>query len=363
MGKKLLIIGYNLRFSNLEQRSLVSGEIKNANYLLNSLKDIFDLEVLSIDLYPEKNIDNKIKTIPKSNAKGVFRWIKEASIINKIIDSLDYDIIYLTIPSYLPFLRIKKNAQIVITAHGTYWPELLADLRYEKSFVKKILQLINGVFQLFIDKASFKKADLAHSVSDFQVKEMTQVYRTKSKIFSLRNTSSIPLELKIERTHDFLWIGRLAKKKNIKLFRDFLNRLDNHKSIVVGGNDYFSIDQESICIFQELDSHPNIETLQNISESELSKIYGKCRILIVTSTGYESIPTVIFEALSAGIQVLAPNSWGIPEIQSENLILYNEGDLNDLWVKYNSIPMNNNRLAKFPKWESVAKEFTNHIEK
>ena len=52
MQKNILIIGYNLRFEAPKKRSLVSGEIKNANYLLNGLKNN-NVKVISIDLYKD----------------------------------------------------------------------------------------------------------------------------------------------------------------------------------------------------------------------------------------------------------------------------------------------------------------------
>ena len=77
MQKNILIIGYNLRFESPNKRSLVSGEIKNANYLLNGFKNN-NVKVISVDLYKDI-IPNKGELIvEKSSAPGFFRWLNES---------------------------------------------------------------------------------------------------------------------------------------------------------------------------------------------------------------------------------------------------------------------------------------------
>jgi glycosyltransferase involved in cell wall biosynthesis len=361
MQKNILIIGYNLRFETPKKRSLVSGEIKNANYLLNGFKNHI-VKVISVDLYEDIIPKKGELIIQKSSAPGFFRWINESKKINKLICKLDYDTIYLTVPSYLPFLNIRSKAKILITAHGTYWPELLADIQYEKNLLKKVFHLVNGIIQHVIDKIAFKKANLLHSVSDFQIEEMKNSYSSASeKIFSLRNTSDFKLKCE-NKTVDFMWVGRLAKKKNIVMFDNLLDKFPNSNAIVVGGSDYFTIDELSKKTFEKLSKRDNVECYSDITDVELEKLYSIAKNLIVTSTGYESIPTVIFEGLNCGCNVIAPNSWGVKEIHHEKLYKYIEGDLVDLLDKL-SLNKKSDLINKtdFKNWDIVSQEMLEKI--
>jgi hypothetical protein len=50
VNSKLIFIGYDLTLSALENQSLVSGEVKNANYLMQSLNEI------GVDILPLRKV-------------------------------------------------------------------------------------------------------------------------------------------------------------------------------------------------------------------------------------------------------------------------------------------------------------------
>ena len=52
---------------------------------------------------------------------------------------------------------------------------------------------------------------------------------------------------------------------------------------------------------------------------------------------YENSPTIIIEAKNLGVQVIASNLGGVPEIVGQNDILFNPGDERDLFTKINNI--------------------------
>ncbi len=364
--KKLIFVGYNLSEERLTKESLVSGEIKNANYLMHALKDE-GVNILPISINLTKNENTKHR-IEKSSAKGVFRWLKESKKINQIIsENLDEgDVLYLTIPSYLPFLKISKKTKVIITAHGTYWPELLADLKYESSLVSKMLHLGNGLAQLTIDKLSFKRANFLHSVSDFQVKEMLKTYgASSSKIISIRNGTNF-VNSEGNRDFDFIWVGRIAKKKNLKLFVDFVNRIGAEKVCICSGNDYFAIDEKSKELLSSLDSDNRFVIKKDIPDEELNQLMNESKCLVVSSTGYESIPTVIFEGLASGCYVLSPESWGVNEVEGDGLIKYNEGSLDSMIKEYNMFIENESEINPCiydsVRWVSRAKLFVSKFE-
>ena len=366
MPMKILMVGYNLHDSNLKNKSLVSGEIKNANYLASALEEYVSVERISISLYGVSDTKYSIK---KSKLPGVFRWIAESRELNRLLRSYSDDwILYLTIPSYLPFLRgTKRFKDIIITAHGTYWPELLADLMKEGNLFKRLVHLLNGYLQLLIDKIAVSRANRIHSVSEFQVKEMLEVYKlNRSKVFALRNCSAFQCSGdSINRSIDFLWVGRLAKKKNIQLFQRLAMHYQNSSTCIVAGNNYFSIDRASEEIVNDLKNF-GTQVEKDLSDYELQNVYRRSKVLVVTSIGYESIPTVIFEALSCGCEVIAPNSWGIPEITHSSLRLYKEGHVEDFMKvvddtikEYDNNNLNNIEVQH--TWEETAQEFIKNI--
>jgi glycosyltransferase involved in cell wall biosynthesis len=358
VNKKLIFIGYNLTENDLNSTSLVSGEIKNANYLMRALKNLnVDLVPISINLYGES--DPSLISINKSNAKGVSRWLVEGVGLNKVISEVltNDSIIYLTIPSYLPFLKIPDGVKVIVTAHGTYWPELIADLKYEKNIIKRLAHLINGKLQLEIDKLSFKKADYLHSVSEYQVSEMINTYKVPNeKIVSIRNGTDFVTK-NSKRVYDFIWVGRLAKKKNLSLFLDFVNLYPDSKVCISAGNEYFAIDESSKSLIEFSKKSPNIDVFSNISDSHLCDLMNSSKTLIVSSTGYESIPTVIFEGLACGCIVLAPDSWGVNEVEGKGLVTYSEGSLCSLIDKYKGIDEVTGSVGASVSWDCRAKKF------
>ena len=130
---------------------------------------------------------------------------------------------------------------------------------------------------------------------------------------------------------DVIFIGRLAKKKGLPLLIDFANKMLDKKILVIGGNEFFTT--EDTIVIDKLNLTPNIKIINNVSEIDLIKYIKKSKMLLVTSFGYESLPTVILESLILGTEVLAPKSWGNIEVLEEHQ-LYKESDFDDLIKSY-----------------------------
>lgn len=153
----------------------------------------------------------------------------------------------------------------------------------------------------------------------------------REKISVVRNGTDFR-EVSAERIYDAIWIGRIAKKKNIKFFIDYIEDNPAGKYCIVTGNDYFSIDAESESRLHKIKENKSVdvEFYQDIADSELELLLSKSKCLVVTSTGYESIPTVIFEGLACGTPVVSPASWGVREVEGRGLISYEEGNYSDM---------------------------------
>jgi glycosyltransferase involved in cell wall biosynthesis len=59
----------------------------------------------------------------------------------------------------------------------------------------------------------------------------------------------------------------------------------------------------------------------DLSEYDLYSLFSKCHIGLITSIGYESIPTVVFEMISNGLKVFSTFDWGIPEVLNKSSAL------------------------------------------
>lgn len=63
---------------------------------------------------------------------------------------------------------------------------------------------------------------------------------------------------------------------------------------------------------------------ENVPESDLASYYNAADLCVVPSLGYESIPTVIYEAMACGLPVLTQGAWGIPEVLNGDFLKESE---------------------------------------
>ena len=135
----------------------------------------------------------------------------------------------------------------------------------------------------------------------------------------------------------FLYVGQIEKYKGILILLNVFKDLNYKLNIVGNGKDLEKA--------KKFGSN-NIFFYGKLNKKELEKIYLKSDILIFPSLTYENYPTVILEAFSFGIPVIASKIGGVPELvehnftgwlfepgnrqELKNLILLNKDNLNEI---------------------------------
>ena len=338
---KILVLAY--KFPRNATDAIVSGEVKNPyNFCVELAKRGHEVKVISLDSVTESvNYQiNKVNvtTIPDLKIKGALRYliraIKIRKTINSELGSFTPDIVHSHISfSGLGFLFSKiKQTPLVSTPHGTNIPEINTELRL--SFVDW-LRRINSIIQRELDSFVYKRSHHLISVSKFQLEEMEVIYgldmkKTTVVYNGVSNNYSNSLEtneLEIKNKY-ILFIARAAKKKGLDTIISLAQKNTNESFMAVLGTKRFqTVSQELI---KELEELNNVQVLWAVNEMELPKIFFGAKAVIVPSRGYESLPTVILEAIRAKVNVIATNSWGHPEVILNKNYLFEEDNIEQI---------------------------------
>ena len=313
----------------------VSGEIKNPFAIA--------LELVNrghrVTVVTNKPSSRKI--IARTAFKGVeiiyFRDLPLFGILRYLLRSFSFSLVSLVLIPNKNVVKISHSCYAslfirniaFVTPHGTNIPEYAAESLKEKRTLLGRLKTVNSTLQGFLDALAMRRAGKVLSVSRFQMKEMFDIYGIPVEKMSL--AYNIPLSvcmglepLELKRSVDCLFVGRLAEKKGLDLFCSIAEKNKDLSFIIVGGTEYFVTINETL--FNRIKATSNIRLVMNVNENELVHFYSISKTLLVTSFGYESLPTVILEAIRYGSIPLAPKSWGNLEVLIDEF-LYLESDL------------------------------------
>ena len=78
------------------------------------------------------------------------------------------------------------------------------------------------------------------------------------------------------------------------------------------------------------EGYTSVELHGYTTRDRLSRLYKQADVVVVPSLVYENAPTVIFEAHSYGVPVIATRAGGIPEIVNEHDVLVEAWDKDGL---------------------------------
>jgi len=153
------------------------------------------------------------------------------------------------------------------------------------------------------------------------------------------NTSSANLTNKrichpLNNYTKFLYIGQIEEHKGalflIKVFNKFSKQNNKIKLLIAGDGSKLS-KAKKISI-----NNKNIEFLGKINSQEVEDVMKQADYLIVPSLCYENSPTVIYEAISVGLPVIASRLGGIPELLNSEY-LFEPGSKKDLINKMKQV--------------------------
>jgi glycosyltransferase involved in cell wall biosynthesis len=253
-------------------------------------------------------------------------------IIRRIFDCLRFsNILQIHHPHYGFSSIIIRNLffrkKIIITkAHGTAVPELVAN---NYVGLKGLILKFNSKIHFKIDQFVLRNSDHVICSSKFQLAEMQSIYGVKrdrltsiyngfDKDFIVDSLKSVPLQ--------FVFCGRIVPKKNIIYAIDLFNivrlsGIECNLKLILGSSNHIEDQDTYNLILDKIGDCPYIEILFDLSESDLYREFSSSTVGLITSIGYESIPTVLFEMLGCGVKVFSTYDWGIPEILNQDSAL------------------------------------------
>lgn len=331
---RLLMLMYE--FPSSLDEPIVSGEVKNPYTLYRGLvAGGHDVQVVSVPFLTHSvrtpttrnGTVHNITDVPDGRGRGVIKYFDRARQVAKHVKRLDpaaFDLVHAEAPVLA--LGVRKAAggwehkPLVATGHGTNLPEADADahanLRYR-------LRAANARLVVPIDRAGFRASDAVVSVSKFQADEMKTIYGVaESQIAVIHNGVELgryaSLSVPKDSKNNILFVGRLAPKKGVialvEAMTHVLKDLPDATLVIVGGTPEFDfLGSEVADRIAKLGLQDSVTIEMAVPETILPEYYRSADVLVAPSEGYESLPTVILEAMAADLPVVATRSWGTPE--------------------------------------------------
>ena len=337
-------------YESSRQKALVGGMVKNPAYLYESIEiaDIKDIITTSKDdsFFLEQD-GNRVKTnVLKGLLKYVYRIYAISKRARQLMSSQKSNVvlIHAHTPALAPLFIRREMAKLVITAHGTHWPEFKAN--HQVKGLRSAMVFAHAYAQMRLERYVYARADRVVSVSNYQVDELVGDYKIDpTKIVVIPNgvdQTVYKSSNEDQKDIDVLFVGRPVPKKGIMLLIDAIKWLQSQdqgkriSSTWVFGEGWVSEPNiGGYCkdrILTELDG----QVYHNVAERDLAGVYRRAKIVVAPSTGYESLPTVLIEAIFSGAIPLATRQFGNVEIIPPEL-LFTEGNSLELATKIKSI--------------------------
>lgn len=266
-------------------------------------------------------------------------------------------------PSNIAPLFVPKKVKLIVTIH---------DLR-----VKKFPDTFSKSTRIYYNLNylnTFNRADAIITVSEFSKNEIIKYYpQAKEKIFVIPNGINLQQfrVLNIPRKKQILFIGAIAKHKNIKIIlKAFLTIKDkiDHTVVIVGSKDSgMPEDEETKEILKQIPPERVIFT-GKLTDEEIVRVYNESEIFVFPSI-YEGFGLPILEAMACGCPVIASNQSSIPEVCGDSALLFDPFNPEELAEKILLLTNDSNLRNKLVEkglervkvfsWEKAAEK---HIE-
>jgi glycosyltransferase involved in cell wall biosynthesis len=330
---RLLMLTYE--FPSSLDEPIVSGEVKNPYTLYRGLiGDGHEVRVVNVPFLTHtvstptvrRDTAHTVTDIPDGRGRGVVRYYDRARQVARHLRRCRadaFDLVHAEAPVLALGVRKAgtdwRQKPLVVTGHGTNLPEANADAHAN---IRQRLRAVNARLVVPIDRAGFRAANSVVSVSEFQAAEMAQIYGVdKDSMEIIHNGvefSRYSSSGALPNNSSILFVGRLAPKKGVVQLIEamplVLKRKPDASLVIVGGTAEFDfIGHEVIGRVRDLGLEGSVRIEMAVPEAKLPEFYSSCDVLVAPSEGYESLPTVILEAMAADRPVVATQSWGTPE--------------------------------------------------
>lgn len=153
-------------------------------------------------------------------------------------------------------------------------------------------------------------------------------------------------------TIDCLSIGQLESHKGIGFLLSAFEQLPENFRLRIGGSG--TLERE---VVEAAKRNSRITYLGRLSPAQVESEMRRASLLIVPSLCYENSPTIIYEAMSQGLPVIAAKLGGIPELIADVQNLFIPGDQQSL---LDTITGPYNRIQTLPEGKATTAEHYAH---
>ena len=365
----------------------LNGGSETYYFSLKSLLELNGHTVIDFSMDDKRNFssdysDYFVKNVDYSGGGSVFEKMRIAKNIiysseakkkfERLVKDTKPDIVHLNIfqhqisPSILDVIK-KYNIPTVYTAHDLkmiclnyqllHHGKICEDCKDGKlrhclknkcvkdSYAKSFLNLVEGVVHR--KRGSYDVIGKIINPSEFQMKKFIEFGVSPDKLIHMANFfEGVPYEIadRDDRERYYLYFGRLSHEKGVQ---SLVKAVGSDIPLYIVGT---GPDEEEIKNYINEKGLSNIKMLGFKSGQELYNLVGNAKAVVMPSVVYENSPYSAIEALSLSRPILGADIGGIPELISNNGLLFESGNSDDL-------------RSKILKLESVDKETYNSMKK
>lgn len=244
--------------------------------------------------------------------------------IRKIIREINPDIVHGQGTDRFSYFAIHSGYPNVITVHG-----VSKEFQYHLGKQKKSKELL---LNLYLEKKCFKQAKYIICISPYLNKYFDE-FKTKAKIYNIENpVHEIYFDKKsIPEENAILYIGSITPRKR---FLDLLKAMTELKDVTLRVISFAitpeSYKEEVMNYVKQNSLQDRVQFLGFMDEYGINNELRKAKLLVLTS-GAETAPMSIAEAMAVGKPVIATSISGIPFMVEHEVtgFLYRVGDIDN----------------------------------
>ncbi len=270
----------------------------------------------------------------------------------------NYDInhTHFLIPTGLISHLLKKITGLpyIVTIHGSDIPGYNPDrFKIWHKFTKPMIRTVGKNASRIVSPSNYLKGLLTENV-DIE----------KNKIKVIPNGFDIEKYTPAEKEDRILLVSRLLKRKGFQYFLRAIRDMDlnGYRASIVGEGPYKK-ELEEIAG----DDH-RVKFHGWVSEEELKDLYEKSKIFVFPST-MENFPTVLLEAMSAGMAIITSNVSGCPELIGDSGFKLKPDEISELRKNLRKLIFSDELIKKMSKnsrnrvkdkyqWNVVVEKYT-----